>query len=526
MKKMMILVSILLLSASISLAAVPTKINYQGVLKDSAGNVINNPSLSIIFSIYSGASGGTALWTETQSVSIEAGLYNVQLGGVTAIPADGTIFDGSTRYLGIKVGTDTEMTPRLPMVSVPYAFLAQAAVGAVSAESATRLGSYLPAQTGSGSFVPVTSSGKLDTSVIPSGATLTTAGTAPATRAENSSTYENAEALTGVITSTAPGLYSAGVRGINNGIGGSGIGVWGSQNGSGWGVYGSSESGTGVYGYSPNGWGVRGESQSNTGRGVYGLASGTGLNYGGYFMASGNTGRGVYGEGGPAGVPGGAGYGGYFVGNGNSGTGVYAEGVTGVAAGGQAYGGYFSAANADGIGLFGTAEGTSGVGVYGLANSASGVNYGVYGTTPSTNGKGVYGGATAASGTNYAVFGETFSPNGYGVYGINQNATGNAVGVYGQTVSDTGRAVYGYATDGTGVNYGVYGRTFSPAGYGVYAKGKTDDNVAAYIESVLQLKPIASAPSSPTAGMIYVNSSTNRIYCYLGGDWRELNTAP
>jgi len=70
----------------------------------------------------------------------------------------------------------------------------------------------------------------------------------------------NAMGVQGVVNSTTPGGYSAGVRGHNNGTGGNGIGVYGSQDGSGWGVYGYTPSGTGVYGSSTDGTGVRGHS--------------------------------------------------------------------------------------------------------------------------------------------------------------------------------------------------------------------------------------------------------------------------
>jgi hypothetical protein len=66
--------------------------------------------------------------------------------------------------------------------------------------------------------------------------------------ATNPSTAGYAFALHGIISSTNPGIWSAAVRGQNNGTGGYGIGVWGSQDGSGWGVYGTSVSGIGVYG--------------------------------------------------------------------------------------------------------------------------------------------------------------------------------------------------------------------------------------------------------------------------------------
>jgi hypothetical protein len=67
--------------------------------------------------------------------------------------------------------------------------------------------------------------------------------------ATNPSTAAYAFALHGIISSASPGALSAAVRGQNNGTGALGIGVWGSQDGSGWGVYGTSVSGRGVYGY-------------------------------------------------------------------------------------------------------------------------------------------------------------------------------------------------------------------------------------------------------------------------------------
>ncbi len=72
---------------------------------------------------------------------------------------------------------------------------------------------------------------------------------------------EGAAGVLGRVNSTAPGAYAAGVRGMNNGTGGNGIGVWGSQNGNGWGVYGTAVTGRGVYGFASgtDGVGVRAE---------------------------------------------------------------------------------------------------------------------------------------------------------------------------------------------------------------------------------------------------------------------------
>ncbi|WEK17579.1 MAG: collagen-like protein [Candidatus Pedobacter colombiensis] len=82
----------------------------------------------------------------------------------------------------------------------------------------------------------------------------------------SASTNANIAAVRGVVTSASPGSFSSAVRGINNGTGGFGIGVWGSQAGSGWGVYGDTPAGIGVYGNSSgNGVGVLAKTESGTG---------------------------------------------------------------------------------------------------------------------------------------------------------------------------------------------------------------------------------------------------------------------
>lgn len=87
--------------------------------------------------------------------------------------------------------------------------------------------------------------------------------------------------VVGKVVPTTPGGYSAGVRGINSGTSGTGIGVIGYQAGSGWGVYGETPSGFGVYGLTTNNSaasvGVRGETFSTNGIGVEAKYSGTGV---------------------------------------------------------------------------------------------------------------------------------------------------------------------------------------------------------------------------------------------------------
>jgi len=104
--------------------AIPQEINYQGKLTDPSGKPLTE-SQSIVFTIYDTDEGGTDLWTETRTVPVSKGIFNVILGEKTPIPTE--VFNGDERWLGIKVGSDAEMTPRAKIVSVGNAFHANTA---------------------------------------------------------------------------------------------------------------------------------------------------------------------------------------------------------------------------------------------------------------------------------------------------------------------------------------------------------------------------------------------------------------
>ena len=100
-----------------SSAQVPQLINYQGKLTKPTGAPLDT-TIQMVFTIYADSNGVTSLWTETQTaVAVQKGVFNVLLGSV--VPVSYSTFDGTTRYLGVKVGGDPEITPRKPMVSVP-----------------------------------------------------------------------------------------------------------------------------------------------------------------------------------------------------------------------------------------------------------------------------------------------------------------------------------------------------------------------------------------------------------------------
>jgi len=117
----------MLILYSYSYAQVPQLINYQGKLTKFNGAPLDT-TISMVFSIYADSAGTILKWAETQgAVVVEKGIFNVLLGNVNPIPD--TVFSGNIRYLGVKVGGDPEITPRKPMVSVPYAYRSATGAG-------------------------------------------------------------------------------------------------------------------------------------------------------------------------------------------------------------------------------------------------------------------------------------------------------------------------------------------------------------------------------------------------------------
>ncbi len=200
----------------------------------------------------------------------------------------------------------------------------------------------------------------------------------------------NIASIRGTISSTTPGGFSSAIRGINNGTGGLGIGVWGSQNGSGWGIYGTAPTGIGVYGNSPgSGFGVY--ANSNGGTGLYATST-TGI--AGNIAISNNA---------------------------NTNTALVVT-TTGSGAGIQV------SASGGGNGI--TATSTGGSGVNATSSILSGA--GVLGHH-TAGGEAVTGLTTSTSGSpTGAVVGRNDGP-GYGVQGfVATDASGNGVGVLGR----------------------------------------------------------------------------------------------
>ncbi|MGO9837840.1 MAG: hypothetical protein ACLP1X_26935 [Polyangiaceae bacterium] len=128
--------------ASTPAPGVPLLLTEQGRLFDSTGTTPVSGSVTFTFSLYSAATAGTPIWTETQRpITLDSGYFSAEIGSASATnPLTPAMFataasGGQSLYLGIQVNSDPELTPRQPLLTVPYAFVADNVLGDITPHS-------------------------------------------------------------------------------------------------------------------------------------------------------------------------------------------------------------------------------------------------------------------------------------------------------------------------------------------------------------------------------------------------------
>ena len=104
----------------------PQYINYQGRLTDDAGEPITNtsPGTVMTFTIWNHETESDPAYERWSSgnvyVPVEDGLFDFQLGPLP----DNLFSDYPNLWLGIQIAADPEISPRISLLQVPYAFTA------------------------------------------------------------------------------------------------------------------------------------------------------------------------------------------------------------------------------------------------------------------------------------------------------------------------------------------------------------------------------------------------------------------
>jgi len=133
-------------------AQVPRTISYQGFLCDTTGQPKPDATYALTFRLYDAASGGTVIWIEQKDLATKQGLFSTQLGDLVPFGQDVT-FAGQY-WLGIQVGTEEELSPRLSLSAIGNSFRAMKSDTALYADYAVRA-----ARTDTAAYASVAGSG-------------------------------------------------------------------------------------------------------------------------------------------------------------------------------------------------------------------------------------------------------------------------------------------------------------------------------------------------------------------------------
>jgi len=162
----------------------PARMTYQGYLTDANGAALAPSSpknYNVVFRIYNAQTGGSTLWSEQQTLTVDKGYFSVLLGEGSDVTSSGstephsalgTLFktsDASDRYVEVTVlgigtsGGNVTILPRLRLLTSPYAFLAQHSITANSLVNSTN-GSVITISDSSVSIGnPISVTGKVTT---------------------------------------------------------------------------------------------------------------------------------------------------------------------------------------------------------------------------------------------------------------------------------------------------------------------------------------------------------------------------
>ncbi|HMK25069.1 MAG TPA: hypothetical protein VK483_03500 [Chitinophagaceae bacterium] len=212
MKKILSLLAVILFTAIGAFSQAPGIFNYQGVARNSVGNVLVNKSIALRITIHDGTPAGAIVYQETRGVVTNPfGLFNAQVGSAGATNVTGTIagvpWGVGNKYIQVEIdpagGTSFINIGTAQIASVPYALF--------STSSADLVLPFVKSQSSATTLFSITNTGTGGSGLF---AVNNAAGTSDALQAST-----NGAASSWALRATSTGLQGAGIFQYNNGTG-------------------------------------------------------------------------------------------------------------------------------------------------------------------------------------------------------------------------------------------------------------------------------------------------------------------
>jgi len=131
MKKLLLIAGII--TSFLAYGQAPNQINYQGVARNSVGNVLPNRKIALRLSIHDESASGTVLYKETRTITTNNfGLFNVAIGSAGADNTSGTMgaidWASAAKFIQVEIDPDGSSNflnmGAAQLLSVPYALYA------------------------------------------------------------------------------------------------------------------------------------------------------------------------------------------------------------------------------------------------------------------------------------------------------------------------------------------------------------------------------------------------------------------
>lgn len=110
------LVLLFLCTASVAFSQIPRAISYQGTLSDKKGAPVPDGDHVLSLTLYNTRTGAISVYTKTATLTTKNGVFEVLLDSIPA-----TVLFDRQYFLGISVDGGSELNPRTPLASAPYA---------------------------------------------------------------------------------------------------------------------------------------------------------------------------------------------------------------------------------------------------------------------------------------------------------------------------------------------------------------------------------------------------------------------